>query len=278
MVRHHSETPDLPLPRLARVSSSFGVEFLSDQDVLSTTGTRVAFFARTGGVSSAPFDTLNLGANTEDDPACVEENRRRALVAVGAGRLRDRLLSPRQVHGTDVLAADDVRALPHAQAARGADGIVCTCANVPVLLCFADCVPVVMVAPGGAFCVAHAGWRGAVSSICSKALGILARRANVPASSVNVYVGPHIGACCYEVSEDLLERFCDRFGPSCDAGRRRLSLSAAVVSDLVAAGAERTRIVVEEACTCDSTDRYFSYRASGGICGRHGALACRFER
>ena len=70
-------------------------------------GVAFGFTERTGGVSAAPYDSLNLGASCGDDPACVAENRRRALAAVGAGGLSSRLVSPRQVHGDAVVCVTD---------------------------------------------------------------------------------------------------------------------------------------------------------------------------
>lgn len=269
-----SETLGLPRPRLSRVSVS-GIEYLTDSGVARATGTRIAFLSRSGGVSKPPFDTLNVGSNTADDPSSVANNRLRALGALGADACADELVSPKQVHGDLVLVVDDPERLPLARAQTGADAIVCLVPRVPVLLCFADCTPVVMVVPDGSFCVAHAGWRGAYAQIAGKALRVLCERTGTSPAQANVYIGPHIGACCYEVSDDLLARFVARFGPSVDAGGGHLSLSSAIICDLLRAGVDKARIVEDETCTRDSTDRYFSYRASGGECGRHGALVCR---
>ena len=107
--------------------------------------TRLAFTERTGGVSITPYASLNLGSHVGDELENVIENRRLVLEALGCADDMQRLLVPNQVHGDDVVvvrssdAADlaDIRS----RISKGADAIVCSAAHVPVMLCFADCVP-----------------------------------------------------------------------------------------------------------------------------------------
>ena len=138
------------------------------------------FTERTGGVSRAPFASLNLGAHVDDDPAAVAENRRRVLAALGAESLSDRLVVPNQVHGDHVVMIADgspaALEAARAEAAAGADAVVCTAPDVPVLLCFADCVPCILVAPR-AFAVVHSGWKGTFAGIAGKAARVLMERA-----------------------------------------------------------------------------------------------------
>ena len=111
------------------------------------------FTERTGGASTPPFASLNLGAHVGDDPQAVAENRRRVLRAVGASSCAENLLVPNQVHSDHVavVRSSDPSVLEAARAeiADGSDAIVCTAPDVPVMLCFADCVPVILTAPGG---------------------------------------------------------------------------------------------------------------------------------
>lgn len=237
---------------------------------------RFAFTERGGGVSEAPYASLNLGLSCGDDPGCVLENRQRALGALGAPDLLDRLLSPRQVHGDHVVVlregGDAALAAARAEAEAGADAVVCTVPDVPVLLCFADCVPVVLVAPRG-FAVVHSGWRGTIARICAKAARTLAEEAGCPACELSAYVGPHVSGADYEVSEELLDRFAGEFGDCVRHSPHHLDLSRAVAVALGEAGVAPERTAWCEASTASSTDRFYSYRAEGGTCGRHGALA-----
>lgn len=239
-------------------------------------GVTLAFTERAGGVSAAPYASLNLGAHCGDSPESVAENRRRALAAAGAGRLAPRLVEPRQVHGDHVVVVRDLETLEQvrAEARAGADAVVCTVAGVPVLLCFADCVPVVLVGPGG-FAVVHSGWRGTIARISAKAARVLCDELGCEACELAAYVGPHIAGADYEVSAELLERFVCEFGERVRVagGPRNLSLSAAVAAALEQAGLSPEAIVDECPSTASTTSRFFSYRAEGGVTGRHGALA-----
>ena len=153
----------LPLPTL-QARACAGLSFLTDEPLFAATGLRVGFSRRWGGVSEAPYDSLNLGDHVEDDPAAVAENRRRLLDA--AGLAATEMLTLNQVHGDRVLSlssADAPAFAAVAAAARaGADGVAVDVPGVTALLCFADCTPVIVASPTGAFAVAHAGWRSPV--------------------------------------------------------------------------------------------------------------------
>ena len=268
----------LPLPRLAEISfdGEHGpVSVLTDGALLEACGTRVGFSGRHGGVSLEPYRSLNLSRYTPDEPSNVEENRRTLLSACGAGGLFPSLVMPKQVHGDTVLVYEDAPDEMRSLAEAGADAIVCATSGVPVVLSFADCVPVVLVAPGGAFAVVHSGWRGTYAGISGKALSVLCGRTGAEPRECNAYIGPHICSCCYEVDGELLGRFVERFGEGCDAGGSHLSLDHAVEAALLSAGASRERIANSGVCTSCHVDEYFSHRAENGKTGRHGAFAFR---
>lgn len=234
------------------------------------------FTERTGGVSIPPYASLNLGAHVGDDLQAVAENRRRALAAIDADSFTENLLVPNQVHGDHVAvvrsaepsALDAVRA----EIAEGADAIVCTVPEVPVMLCFADCVPVILTAPGG-FAVVHSGWKGTIACIAAKAAGILARETGCAADEVHAYIGPHILGDEYEVSPELIERFEARFADAHPAGARLLDLSRCIEEALAKAGVPTLNCMDTGLSTMRQNDRFFSYRAEDGTCGRHAAVA-----
>ena len=194
----------LPKPTL-QARPSAGLSFLTDEPLFVATGVRLGFSRRQGGVSEPPYDGLNLGDHVEDDPMAVAENRALLLMPRASGVLW--LLTLNQVHGDVVLALDDDAAAAWEEVTRagaaGADGVAVAVPDVTALLCFADCTPVIVVSPSGAYAVAHAGWRGALAGIPAKAVEALAAldaragRAADP-SEYNAYIGPHIGAECYE--------------------------------------------------------------------------------
>lgn len=236
----------------------------------------VAFTERTGGISEPPYASLNLGSHVGDDLDAVMENRRRVLAALGCADDFERLLVPNQVHGDRVAVvwegSDDGLARVREQIAEGTDAIVCVAAHVPVMLCFADCVPVVLTCPGG-FAVIHSGWKGTIARISAKAARLLCEASGCPASSVRAYIGPHILGDEYEVSQELMERFCAEFGWFDTGNSRMLDLGRAIRQALAEAGVPGDAICDLGLSTVRCNDRFFSYRAEKGTCGRHAAVA-----
>jgi len=261
-----------------------GITVLTDDDLRSGSGILVAFTERTGGCSSAPFATLNLAAHVGDDPDAVDANRASAMGSLGIGGVRDRLTMAQQVHGTSVVevGSSDVGAGAFASGGTtlpvaGVDGLVTVLEAVPLLLCFADCVPVVLVAtaPRRAVAVVHAGWRGALGGIAAEGARRLALAAGCDTSAISAYVGPHIGVCHYEVDAALLSQFVDTFG-TIVAAQGRLDLGVVVSESLNGVGVPISSVCRAGICTAERTDAFFSYRAEG-LTGRHGAVACILE-
>jgi YfiH family protein len=236
-----------------------------------------AFTERGGGVSQPPYDSLNLGTHVGDNPEAVAVNRHRALEALGAAAYEQALIVPNQVHGSHVVtvASSAPAAIEAAreEAAAGADALVVTAPGVPVLLNFADCVPVILVAPTGV-AVVHSGWKGTLARVSATAAHALMAATGAAPGDLKCYVGPHILGREYEVSCELLQRFIDVFGSMVAIGASRLSLEAAITQTLLQEGVSPCNIVDPALSTVENPTRFFSYRASGGTCGRHGALAC----
>lgn len=234
------------------------------------------FTERTGGVSEEPFSSLNLGSHVGDDPFAVEENRRRALDALGvAPEDADNLLVPNQVHGDRVVVVEEAGADylegVREQLAEGADAVVCCVAHVPVMLCFADCVPVVITCERG-FAIAHSGWKGTYARIAGKTVRELARVTGCAPSEMKAFIGPHILGDEYEVSQDLITTFSLQFDNIGGSGSRLLDLSCAIRQSLEEDGVLPCEIYDPGLSTMRLGDRFFSYRREDGTCGRHAAV------
>lgn len=239
-------------------------------------GVTFAFTERTGGVSVGPYASLNLCMRQGDDSAAVAENRARVLSALDLAYCADQLVMPLQVHGTNVVTIDKgAEALEAARIAAeaGADAIVCTVGDVPVMLLQADCPLIVLVCEGG-FAVVHSGWRSTIEGIAALALEELCRAAQVRPEDVSGYVSPHIQRADYVVSREVADRFVERFGADIVGPHHTLDLSRAIRMTLVEAGMPAGQMAFAEDSTASCPERYFSYRASGGVCGRQAAIAC----
>lgn len=255
-----------------------GIAFWRDDELLASAGITVAFSERGGGVSAVPYASLDLATHVGDDPAAVDANRTRLLDVLGLGGMRAQLTCAEQVHGSRVreVAAELVGAGAYAAdpvrgPVPGTDGLVTGLSGVPLMLMFADCVPVVLVRPRARrIAVMHAGWRGALAGIA----GIAARSLGSEPGTDDVlaYIGPHIGSCCYEVSPSLVSLFRSGFATLGECADH-LDLGAVVAEDLVRAGVPIGRQTAQGSCTADDVGAFFSYRAENGRTGRHCAIA-----
>lgn len=247
---------------------------------LEKQGTLVAFTERTGGVSVAPYASLNLAGHVGDDPKAVDDNRDLLMRSLGIGSLAPRLVTAEQVHGEHIAVIGEAQAGCGARVTAGTaplpgtDAVVTLAPRVPVMLFFADCVPVVLVGTGPAIAVVHAGWRGALAGLPGKTVCELALRAGIEPQEVTAYVGAHIGACHYEVGDEIMSQFFNVFGTVARAESGGLDLGSVVAASLTSSGVDPCRIACLGTCTAEATERFFSYRAEGGLTGRHGALAC----
>lgn len=228
----------------------------------SPRGARLAFTTRRGGVSAAPYDSLNLGKSTADAPEAVETNRARVLAAMGVAS--DRVATAGQVHGATVTP---VRA-PGLH--RDCDALVTTERGLALAVAGADCLPILFTAPG-AVAAAHAGWRGVAAGVPVHALRALCGAAGVRPDAVHVSFGPCIRPCCYEVGPEVAERF-----PG-DAVTRlgnvlRLDVATAARRLLLDAGVPAPALHDVAECTACRADRYFSHRRDRGITGRQWGL------
>ena len=216
---------------------------------------------REGGVSVAPYATLNLAAHVEDDERAVAENRARLARVLPAG---SHIRWLQQVHGTAVVEAGEWPAPPEADASVSrVPGEVCAVLT-------ADCLPVLFASSrGDEVAAAHAGWRGLLDGVLEATLG----RLQTPASELLAWLGPAIGPSAFEVGPEVREAFLARAG----AGERATAACFRVsdsrpghsYADLYAlarirlAAAGITRIYGGEWCTHAEQERFFSYRRDG---------------
>jgi polyphenol oxidase len=231
-------------------------------------GARAAFSTRLGGVSEAPFGSLNLGVLTGDERGAVYENRLRLADALG--RSPDGIAFGRQVHGAELATHDGPQRCEFA--ADGADdsrsdadppevdGHVIAEPGLAGLVFVADCLPVALSGPGGV-AMLHCGWR-------PLAAGIIARGAEAIGATAAA-IGPGIGPCCYEVGVEVLGAFAG-LGEGIADGRM-LDLPEVARRSLERAGVER----VEAAglCTGCNPELFYSHRRDAGRTGRQAGLA-----
>lgn len=223
---------------------------------------------RAGGVSAAPFDSLNLGRSAGDDAAAIDENRRRFAAALGA-----RPVWMSQVHGARVLRLT-AGAPPAGSMAEAADAAITTEAGIACTVMVADCLPVLLAAPvGRGVGAAHAGWRGLAGGVLDATVDALCESTNCAPHELQAWLGPCIGPRQFEVGAEVLAAFGGgaRFlvRPRPDGQMRWLADLPGLARDrLQALGL--TRIGVDGGCTVEQASRFFSFRRDG-VTGRMAA-------
>jgi len=244
-------------------------------------GVTAVVSTRHGGVSTGPYDSLNLGGHVGDDPEAVAENRRRLAAALGA----DRLTFADQRH------TDRVAVVTRDLAGRGDDGaataafpatdaMVTDRPGVALAILVADCAPVVLYDPGRrAIGVAHSGRVGTIKGIVPKTIAAMtAAFGSVPADLL-IGIGPAIGAASYEIGATETAAVAAAFGPAAKKllienrpGHALFDLRGAIRGQLDAAGVASGNVHDLAVDTRTSTDDFFSDRAARP-CGRFAALA-----
>ncbi len=245
-----------------------GLKFFLAPGLAAMPGLEHAFMSRTGGVSEPPYNTLNFGG--EDAPARIKANMEslvRALDLPQGG-----VTTARQVHGSEVLVigGNESHHVWGPDKRPSGDAIVTSEKCLPIGVLTADCVPVLFFDRVTAtIAVAHAGWRGFVAGVLGETISVMGREFGVRAADIHAAIGPHIGPCCYEVSEDLVEKFRGSgretkpyFTPG-HGGRWRLDLGRAVYDELIGCGLEGRNISLPGPCTVCDERNFFSYRRDG---------------
>lgn len=226
---------------------------------------------RHGGVSPAPWATLNFSVLRGDTPARVEENRRRLATAIGIDAAR--IVRCQQVHGTGIAK---VEASDAGRLVAGCDGLVTDAAELPLAVVFADCVPLLLYdRRRHVLGVCHAGWRGTVNGAAAATLWAMQAGYDCAAADIVACIGPSIGPASYEVGPEVLEMAAARLAgaaaffsyPHGPDGRPYFDLWAANTAQFAEAGVPASQIEVSGIDTATHTDDFFSHRAEKGRCG-----------
>jgi YfiH family protein len=225
-------------------------------------GVRAAFSLRSGGTSTPPWDSLNLGVHVGDDPAAVAENRRRLRHTLG---LPSEPIWLDQVHGTAVVHIDSAtgrqngRESPPAVRPR-ADAAVTRERGVVLAVQVADCLPVLLASPESVLGAAHAGWRGLAAGVIEGTVAAM----QVPPSQLVAWLGPCIGPAHFEVGDEVRAAFLAADPAAAAAfeanaqGRWQCDLPQLARARLRALGIRQ--IAGGEWCTAADPVRFYSHR------------------
>lgn len=270
-------------------------------------------FTRSGGYSLPPFQGVNVSVGSGDERETVLRNRLLALRSLGVGM--NPCATAWMIHSADVLTLDDEEWVdwrddwPHrsydvdgyeliwtTRPRRKADAVITRKRGVTLAMSSADCVPIMLYDPiREAIGLAHAGWRGTARGIAATIVDAMREQFGCQPEHLYAGVGPSIGACCYEVSENVRglfrgdlqfdemptdARYRNLVRESAVFSVRELSARASLRLDLwqtnrnqlLMAGLLPNHIEVAEICTSCERERFYSYRAEHGTTGRFPSL------
>lgn len=253
----------------------FGIEDLSTTKARFIAG----FSSRHGGCSKEPFQSLNLGLHVNDEMGKVLENRRTLARAIDT-ELTQWVFAD-QIHGKEiheVISGDQGKGSEfYNTGIMGTDGLYTKESGIVLALAYADCVPIYFTSQEHSIIgIAHAGWKGTVSGIAQEMIDKWVNEESVPVTDIEVWIGPSIQQCCYEVDERVIS-FVDGvlqgtsgkpYIATGEKGKYMLSLQKLNEQILLDAGVKEENIRISRHCTSCQVSDFFSHRKEDGKTGR----------
>jgi polyphenol oxidase len=248
--------------------------------LLLAAGFKHGFFGRVGGTSKGPYASLNCSFAVGDEPSDVTQNL--ARVAGYLDVQTERLVAASQVHGSNVLDVDDAPSLLEVRATE-ADALLGMRTNCALCVRTADCVPILVgCCVSGAATAIHAGWRGVIAGVVTRAIHRLFEKGARPESLVAA-IGPHIGLAAFEVSREVAMQL-DAVAPLARAvdwkmgDRPHVRLAGLVLAQLQAVGVKSEQVDEIDGCTFENQTDFFSFRRDGRFSGRQVSAICPLVR
>lgn len=248
-----------------------GTVFYQSQAILEYSNVKHAVTTRHGGVSPAPFDSLNLSSHVGDTTERVQENLDRLHHALGVDRKNTVDASQAQADKVAVVTETE-----RGTRISGVDGLITNRRGVTLMLRFADCVPILLYDPEHkAIGIAHAGWRGTVSKVLTNTVLAMNEQFESRPDALLACIGPSIGPCCYEIGGDVQAKVESSFPETHELllsknGSTHLNLWQANAVQLQALGVKH--IEIAGVCTADHTQDFYSWRREQANTGRFAAL------
>ena len=238
-----------------------------------------AISTKFNGVSDIVKGGLNLALHVGDNPEHVVENRKK--FCEGLNLDISKMTTCQQVHGNSIacVTKDNIGAgaFSFKDTISDTDALITNVKEVSLSLFFADCTPIMIYdEEHHAIGVAHGGWRGTVGAIALHTVKAMAQAFETNPRKCVASVGPSIGACCYEIGDEVADKFKHTFKDRSDmilqkntsTGKYHLDLCTANALMLIRAGLKPENIDFADVCTCCNSEVLFSYRADKGKTGR----------
>ena len=233
---------------------------------LSLPGITQAIFSRHGGLSQAPWSSLNLGGTVGDDPANVKGNLELLLITIGYKS--EKLVQVKQIHSADVIVANNPM-----DALKQGDAIITNTPGLLLLMRFADCVPILFVDPvTNAVGIAHAGWQGTVKEVAFHTVRAMEAQFQSNPSDIFAGIGPSIGPDHYEVGEEVIVHVESVFSDHTDTvllkSKNSVKLDLWKANEISLKRAGVSNIEISGICTGCNIEDWYSHRGEKGKTGR----------
>ena len=228
-----------------------------------------AVSTKIGGVSQKNFSGLNLALHVGDNVEDVLTNRKKFMTSLGFN-LED-IVTPNQVHGDKIFRVEEIHrgrgSKIYSDSISETDALITNIPELPLMLCFADCVPILFVdVENLAVGIAHAGWKGTMQKIAAKTFLKMREEFGTTAENCFVGIAPSIGPCCYEVGEEVRDickkNFPDNFSELIEERDKKFFLDLWRTNEIQLEEVGVKNIDTARECTCCNSGWYFSYRAA----------------
>lgn len=257
-----------------------GVEYITYKALDDIPWLVNAFSTRNGGVSKGIWSSMNLNFNVGDENENVTDNF--MIIGDAIGVKAEDMVYSHQTHTTNVMRVDSTMkgmGILRDRDFHDIDGLVTNEAGICLVTSYADCVPLYFAdRTHKAIGLSHSGWRGTVENIAKSTYELMRESYGTKPSDLLVCIGPSICRDCYEVSEDVAERFREVYDSreipdiikDKGNGKYLLNLHNACRTNFINIGISDDNIIMPDMCTCCNHELLFSHRASkgkrGGLC------------
>lgn len=238
------------------------------------------FTTKNGGVSSGPFESLNMSpgqGQIKDTHENVERNHQIAANALSFSHTE--ICRTHQMHTTNIeIVTENNKEKDHRTYIDGVDGLVTNQKGILLSARTADCVPVLLYDTINASCAAiHSGWRGTLGGIVHQAIQLMCENFGSKPESIIAAIGPAANSCCYEVGEEVFEAFvaqCSDFAAAFEwrGDKLYLRLHTIIAHQLKSKGLYDKNISISRLCTICTPALFYSHRRQGTVRGTMAAF------
>ncbi|SES64938.1 conserved hypothetical protein [Natronincola peptidivorans] len=263
-----------------KIIENKGISVVKTSELEETQVVHHGFSTRIGGISTGVFNTLNIGFRTKDSRENVLTNLKKFCDAIDV-QYHDLVLAD-QVHQDKIIIVtekDKGKGILYTKDYAGVDGLITNVPGVPLMTFHADCVPLLFLdTVNKVIAATHAGWKGTMLKIGQKTVLKMMKEFQSEPKNILAAIGPSIGKCCYEVSEEVVERFNTNFTELSTIAfpvkkdKYMLDLWEANRIALKEIGVLERNIISGQICTACNTDLFYSHRKEKGITGRMAAV------